>query len=321
MVNRYNNMPKNRITLLILLLLVLCKTATAQLTYERLYVDYDSAWTYKNLKIIPIRFKGFGGSARVYPNVVSLSQAMQEGFVKVSERGTASTENVHWLRINNTSDKSVYIGSGEIILGGRQDRMISKDTILAPSGADQYVPVMCVEEGRWSDKQKKFLYNNYANPTLRKVLDHSKNQVLIWKEILSQLNYAGTQAPTLAYAAHRANKKFTAEQEAYYQYFSEKFKNADSTITGIVCMSGDKVIGCDVFAANNLFYGELLPLLHGYIEEAVTFGRLPVIKDKQVKEYLDNILTDEQRQVDYLKRNGKIFKYRDKVIHITGYAQ
>jgi hypothetical protein len=318
MVNRYNNMPK---TLIIPLFLLLCKTATAQLTYERLYVDYDSAWTYKNLKIIPIRFKGFGGSARVYPNVISLSQALEGGFVKVSERGTASTENVHWLRINNTSDKSVYIGSGEVILGGRQDRMVSKDTILAPSGADQYIPVMCVEEGRWSDKQKKFFYNNYANPTLRKVLDHSKNQVLIWKEILSQLKYAGAQAPTLAYAAHRANKKFTAEQEAYYQYFSEKFKNADSTITGIVCMSGDKVIGCDVFAANNLFYGELLPLLHGYIEEAVMFGQPPVIKDKQVKEYLDNILTDEQRQEAWLKRNGKIFKYRDKVIHITGYAQ
>lgn len=311
-------MPK---TLTILLLLALCKTATAQLTYERLYVDYDSAWTYKNLKIIPIRFKGFGGSARAYPNVVSLNQAIQEGFVKVSERGTASTENVHWLRINNSSDKSVYIGSGEIILGGRQDRMVSKDTIVAPSGGDQYIPVMCVEEGRWSDKQKKFLYNNYANPTLRKVLDQSKNQVLIWKEILSQLNYAGTKTPTLAYAANRADKKFTAEQEAYYQYFAEKFRNADSTITGIVCMSGDKVIGCDVFAANNLFYGELLPLLHGYIEEAITFGRPPLIQDKQVKEYLDNILTDEQRQETYLKKNGKIFKYRDKVIHITGYAQ
>lgn len=318
MANRYNTMPKN---LYMLLFLVLCKTATAQLTYQTLYVDYDSAWTYKNLKIIPIRFKGFAGSARVIPNVVSLNQALQQGWVTVSERGTASTENVHWLRINNNSDRSVYIGSGEMIQGGRQDRMVAKDTVLAPTGRDQYVPVMCVEEGRWSEKQKKFLYNNYANPALRKVLDHSKNQVLIWKEILSQLSYSGIKAPTLAYASQRADKKFTAEQDAYYKYFYEKFKNADSTITGIVCMSGDKIIGCDVFAANNLFYGELLPLLHGYIEEAITFGKTPVIKDQQVKEYLDPILADEDSQEEYLKKNGKIFKYRDKVIHITGFAQ
>ena len=318
MVNRYIHMPKN---CFILLFILLCNTATAQLTYQTLYVDYDSAWTYRNLKIIPIRFKGFAGSARVYPNVLSLSQAMQEGIVKISERGTASTENVHWLRINNSSNKSIYVGSGEVILGGRQDRMVAKDTLLPPSPSDQYIPVMCVEEGRWSEKMKKFAYNNYANPALRKVLDHSKNQVLIWKEILSQLTYSGTPAPTLAYGAHRADKKFAPEQDEYFKYFFEKFKHSDSTITGIVCMSNDKVIGCDVFAANNLFYGELLPLLHGYIEESIVFGRPPVIPDKKVKEYLDNILSDETSQEAWLKKNGKMFKYRDKVIHITGYAQ
>jgi hypothetical protein len=307
--------------LLILFFTLMYKIAPAQLTYANLYVDYDSAWTYKNLKIIPIRPKGFGGSAKVVPGVITLSQALQQGFVKVSERGSASTENVHWLRVKNTSDQSVFIGSGEIILGGRQDRMVAKDTILPPSPNDQYIPVMCVEEGRWSEKEKKFLYNNYANPTLRKVLDQSKNQVLIWKEIASQLNYSGTNSPSLAYAAHRADKKFTPEQDAYFRFFNEKFKNADSSITGIVCISGNKVIGCDIYAGNNLLYGELLPLLHGYIEEAVTFGSSPVIKDEKVKEYLDKVLTDEATQQAYLKKNGKIYKYRDKVVHITGYAQ
>lgn len=119
--------------------------------------------------------------------------------------------------------------------------------------------------------RKKNQYNNYANPSLRKVLDHSKNQVLLWKEIALQLNYSGTNAPSLAYAAHRADKKFTPEQEAYFRFFNEKFKNAGSTVTGIVCMSGDKVIGCDMYAGNNLLYGELSPLVHGYIEEAITF--------------------------------------------------
>ncbi len=89
----------------------------------------------------------------------------------VTERGTTSFENVHWLRFNTHTDKSVYIGGGEIITGGRQDRMIVRDTILNPSDKDQYVPVMCVEEGRWSDKEKKFGYGNYANNGLRKTLE------------------------------------------------------------------------------------------------------------------------------------------------------
>src|SRR5690242_9952462 len=259
--------------LLIVIFLLSGKFLSAQITYNHLQVDYDSAWTYKNLKIIPIRPKGgFGAQTRLlydYADIVSLSQALQRGYVTVSERGTASTENVHWLRINNNSNKKVYIGSGEMIMGGRQDRMVAHDTVLLPNGRDQYIPVMCVEEERWSEKEKKFGYNNYANPMLRQVLDQSKNQVRIWKEISDQLTSSGIKSPSLAYAGRRLDKKFSPQEDDYFKYFYNKFKNSDSTIVGFVAMSGDKVIGCDVFAGTNLFYGELGPLLVGYIEQSI----------------------------------------------------
>ena len=310
-------MPKILLTALCVLIGHLL---SAQLTYQRLQVDYDSAWTYKNLKIIPIRPKGKDGG-RQAPNVITLSQALQSGVVTISERGSASTENVHWLRINNKSKNPVYIGSGEVILGGRQDRMVTKDTVLVPTGSDQYVSVMCVEEGRWSDKEKKFGYYNYAYPQLRKVLDQSKNQVLIWKEIAGMLSYNNIPAPSFAYAARRQDKKFMALEAEYLKFFLEKFKNTDSTVVGFVCMSGDRVIGCDVFEGTKLFYGAVEPLLFGYVEEAITYGQPVTIKNDKVKAYLDNILTDETSQAAYLKKKGKIYKYNDKVIHITGYGQ
>jgi hypothetical protein len=310
-------MPKN---LLIALFLLIYKIVPAQLTYQTLHVDYDSARTYKNLKIIPIRFKG-PGDGRLRPEIVSLNKALQQGLVSVSERGTASTENVHWLRINNNSNKAVFIGSGEVILGGRQDRMVTKDTVLMPSGKDQYIPVMCVEEGRWSDKEKKFDYFNYATPTLRKVLDQSGNQVVIWREILNYLDYNGTTSPTLAFAARRQDKKFAPLMQEYVAYFMDQFKKSDSTITGFVCMSGDRVIGCDIFSGTNLFYDQLQALLPGYIEEAISYGKPVSIKDEKIKTYLDKILTDETSQREYLKKNGKIYKYKEKVIHITGYGE
>ena len=316
---RLKYMPK---ILLSVLLFLTCKLAAAQLTYNTLFVDYDSAKTFKNLKIIPIRFKG-GGNAAAVPRLITLNEAIEKGYVNVSERGSASTENVHWLRINNSSVFPVYIGSGEIILGGRQDRMVSKDTVLTPTGSDQYVPVMCVEEGRWSDKEKKFAYNNYAYPQLRKVLGQSNNQVLIWKEVYSHLDYNGINSSSLAYASRRQDKKFAPVLEEYVQYFKDKFSNSDSTVTGIVCISGDKVIGCDVFGTTRMFYGELIPLLQGYIEEAATYGKPPALSDEKVKEYLDNFLKDETSQENYLeeKKNGKLFKYKEKVVHITAYAQ
>lgn len=310
-------MSKN---LLIALFLFISKVLPAQLTYETLQVDYDSAITFRNLKIIPIRFKG-PGDGRLGPEVVSLNKAIHQGIVTVSERGSASVENVHWLRINNKSNKAIYIGSGEVILGGRQDRMVTKDTILLPTGSDQYVGVMCVEEGRWSNKEKKFAYFNYATPQLRKVLDQSANQVTVWREILRHLEYNEVKSPSVAFASRRQDKKFAPLMQEYYNYFIDQFKRSDSTITGFVCMTGDHIIGCDIYAATNLFYGQLEALLPGYIEEAISYGRPVAIKDEKVKDYLDKILTDEESQKEYLKKNGKIYRYKEKVIHITGYGE
>ena len=288
----------------------------AQLTYEKLFVDYDSAWQYKNLKIIPIRFKGPGDPGF---QIISLSQALQRRLVSITERGTASTENVHWLRINNRSKIPLFIGAGEIIKGGRQDRIVTRDTVMIPNGTDQYFSVMCVEEGRWTEKEKKFIYSNFANPRLRRVIDQSKNQVRIWKEISDQLDTARIHSPTLAYTGLRQDKKHLALLDEYSRVFLEKFKKSDSTITGIVCMSGDEVIGSDVFAGTNLFYEELGPILVGYIENAVLFGKPVIITDKKVKLYMDKILTGETSQEEYLKKNGKIYRYKDKVIHFTSY--
>jgi hypothetical protein len=311
--------------LFILLLFFTVKSTRAQLTYQTLEVDYDSTWEYKNLKIIPIRPKGGGnGHPLRFPQsnkpLISFSQAIKLGYIKVSERGTASTENVHYLRINNRSDTAVFIASGEIITGGRQDRMVTKDTVLVPNGKDQYIDVMCVEEGRWSDKEKKFSYYNYANPSLRKVLDHSRNQLQVWKEILGQLDGSGVKAPTLAYAARKQDKKYVLQEEEYVRFFYDKMIK-DSSITGFVCVSGDKVIGLDVFAGNHLFQEELEPLLRGFIEEAIVRGSIVTAPDPTVKKYLDKVLASEKEQEEYLKKNGKIFRYEQKVYHITGYAE
>jgi len=302
-------------------------SAVAQLTYATLRVDYDSAWQYKNLKIIPIRQKGGGQGGAGAGGIVSLSQAIHQGLVTVSERGTASTENVHWLRINNHSDKSVYVAGGEIIAGGRQDRMITRDTILAPTMKDQYVPVMCVEEGRWSDKEKKFAYSNFANPHLRKVLDSGKNQVLVWKEIERQLTEGHFKNNTLAYLSREGDKKGKKDKKAitpddeYFNFFRDKFMHTDSTIVGFACVSGNKVIGSDIFAGPELFYGQLEPLLHGYIDDAIIFGAPVNLPDPPLKQYMDKLLKDERSQEDFVRKNGKIFRQNGQVIHVNTFLR
>ena len=273
--------------------LLIIQTSAAQITNTTVFVDYDSAWQFKNLKVIPIRGKIPGYPVKIGNSheIISLQQGLKAGLITLSERGTASTENVHWVRLNNKSNKPVFVGSGEILIGGRQDRMITKDTILIPAGKDQYIQVMCVEEGRWSEKEKRFVYGNYANPRLRKVLDQSKNQVRIWREISNQLDSHKINSFTMAYVAPHADKKLALQKEEYFNFFDDKFRNADSTVVGFVCVSGDKIIGSDIFAANNLFYNSLDAMLQGYIEEAISFGRPPAVNDTSVKKYLDQVFS------------------------------
>jgi hypothetical protein len=250
-------------------------------------------------------------------DVVTLSQALNKGFVTVTERGSTSFENVHYLRFNTHSNKSVYISGGEIISGGRQDRMIVRDTILHPSEKDQYVPVMCVEEGRWSEKEKKFGYGNYANTDLRKVLDSTHNQVLIWREVDRQLQASGFKNNSLAYLSRYQDKKYIAASDEYYRFFRDKLARTDSNVVGFVAISGDKVIGSDVYNSTDLFYNQADPLLHGYIDEAMTSGAPVTLKDPPVHRYMDKLLKDEASQEAFVKGNGAIFREAGVVVHVN----
>jgi hypothetical protein len=300
------------------LCILLCRLLQAQeITYDNVYVDYDSAVEFKNLRIIPIRPKnGFGNGA---PRVISLSQAMKQGLATITERGSASTENVHYLRINNHSDQTIFISSGEVVSGGRQDRIIAQDTLLEPNGRDQYVSAMCVEELRWSEKERKFTYENFANPSLRKVLDESKNQVLIWREITKQLDENKIASKSSAYLSRIADKKMMQLNDEYYNFFKEKFKNTDSSIVGFVCMSGDKVIGSDIYASRDMFYNQLDPLLKGYCDQAVYMGKPVTISRDDEKIYMDKLLADRISQEAFIKENGKIFRQHGQVIHINSF--
>ncbi|MHA4845163.1 ARPP-1 family domain-containing protein [Flavitalea antarctica] len=304
-----------RLCLVLFALLSMCR-GMAQLTYNELFVDYDSSVEYKNLKVIPIRKKPGAGTDKP---LLSFGKAVQSGKIIVSERGTASTENVHWLRVNNNSGQPVFVASGEIVLGGRQDRMVTKDTILQSSKADQYIPVMCVEEGRWSDKEKKFTYAAFANPKLRRVLDQSKNQVLVWKEIYAQLDSSNINSPTLAYAAKRIDKKHILFSDEYLRYFSKNLNAGDTGIVGFVCMTGDKIIGSDIYNDPALFRDQFEHLLSGYIEQAINYGSQNRVTDEAVRKYLDQFLKDEESQGTFLRKNGKIFRNNGRVFHITSY--
>src|SRR6202044_806732 len=63
---------------------------------------------------------------------------------------------VNRLVLINNSKRPLLLLAGEIVTGGKQDRIIAKDRIV-PVGAEPIdLSVFCVEHGRWTESSDKF---------------------------------------------------------------------------------------------------------------------------------------------------------------------
>jgi hypothetical protein len=122
---------------------------------------------------------------------------------------------------------------------------------------------------------------------------------------------------SIAYESRWLDKKYVLKGQEYINYFMDKFRHSDSTIVGFIAVSGDKVIGSDVFDGTYLFYHQLEPLLWGYVDEAIGSGTPVTLKDAAIRRYADKLLKDEKSQQDFVKGNGKIFRMNGRVVHVN----
>jgi len=300
--------------------LLICNTVNAQsdFTFPSLVVEYDSAIVFRHLKIIPIkRLEKADDSSVVNPSSISLKTGMGKGTVQIRERGNYMIDNINILVIENKSGKDLVIKSGEIVMGGRQDRVFAKDTILR-SGKQHIVPVYCIEEARWSSAEKKFTYRGTTGSGLQNIIDTAKNQTKVWDEIrrlLKQNNQSGSSS----YAVLLGNKKITDTSNFYIQYFLQQLRMKDSSIVGIIASTGNKVLGADVFISTSLFYQTLPALLEKYCAEAILSGTTASKNHEDERLYANELLLP-QTQAMFLSKKGKRFFYAALLVQITGYG-
>lgn len=81
-------------------------------------------------------------------------------------------------------------------------------------------------------------------------------------------------------------------------------------IIGVIALSGDKIIRCDIFATHDLFKNSYLGLLHSYITETITNGSKLTLTKAQVSKYYDEFMKVEAEQGKKLK--GNVFRHKNK---------
>ena len=150
------------------------------------------------------------------------------------------------------------------------------------------------------------------------MVEKEKDQQKVWSKV-EEINTANkTTTATKTYTALTNSGDFTKKVAAYRQFFINKMA-AEKDVIGVVVVSGDKVLGCDMFATADLFTRNFDNLLHSYATEAILKGKPVSITAGKVKNYMDKILSNEKQQTSTLKEKGNSFVEKGKKLRVSSF--
>src|ERR1051326_12078 len=254
-------------------------------------------FTYKNLRLFPIYAnETFMDANKNIGKYIPLQKALEQKKISITETGSnthdgefSSGAQVNTLYIQNTSSDTIFLMAGEIVKGGQQDRVLAQDMIIPPKSGKQDLSVFCVEHGRWSytneamKEGKKFYgYSNITSNDIRKTAIVNKNQQEVWNKVADVTAKNKAESETGTYTALDTSKKYNNELKGYTDYFKSALKTQGNVI-GVVACTGNKVIGCDMFATPAMLNEHLDGLLKSYSTEAMTNGSAAKTDYKQVR--------------------------------------
>lgn len=241
------------------------------------------------------------GEDRVKAGVaLTLHEALAQKKIHIYE-----TETVHQLAVENICpDAEIFIQSGDIVKGGKQDRTIGIDILLPPQSGRILVPSMCVEEERWGQRGQEpagsFSLSTERLPSreLRLALAaaagrHSKEiQKQVWSHIGDLQKQLGGALKVEVRARESGtslqltleNARVKASIEKYQQHFQRLVEEKKDAIGYVFAING-KIVGAEVYGSHALFKKLWPGLLKANAVEAVADVQLlhkPVTADSVI---------------------------------------
>ena len=153
--------------------------------------------THGDLTIFPVV------SAKVHDtsDFITLDEGIRSGEVVVTEAGNLHSTmrrrppyvpvrpsggaEVNRLVLVNNSKHPLILLAGEVVTGGKQDRVVGKDRIVPAESDPVDLSVFCVEHGRWTETSTKF--DTHASvmlqPSVRMKAMADQDQQKVWDEV------------------------------------------------------------------------------------------------------------------------------------------
>ena len=222
------------------------------------------------------------------------------------KRRTAASrgDQVNTLVLVNNSDRPLLLLAGEIVTGGKQDRVIAKDRIV-PAGSEPInLGVFCIEPGRWTEDTATFgasakapSHSLMVQPSVREKAMASKDQHEVWNSVNGTIDQmAAVTAPgptgipwngpppgprsnlgTTSYARAMQNTSVSAKvDEAAAPVMKSREKLLEQLrqehAVGVVVAVRGEIVWADIFSDSDLLARYWTKLIRSYAAESLLNG-------------------------------------------------
>jgi len=219
---------------------------------------------YRNLTIFPLAF----AKGRDKKSIITLDEAFRKDYIKIMEKESGD---VNTVILVNTSKYYVFLLSGEIITGCKQDRMVSEDCLIPPHSGKIHLKVYCTEHGRWTAQSHKFSTGGMTiNPKMRQAAKASRDQGEVWAQVEEKRSEVGANAsPTSRYMDILEDKTVAKELKPYIDKFSNIPDVRGWNTVGVLAAVGDEIMVVDLFTNHKLFKKLWKKLIKSYALDAI----------------------------------------------------
>lgn len=213
-----------------------------------------------NVVVVPVRGKNPIGPDSEY---LTLAEAKKLGIVEISE---LPSEEVPWLMVRNDGDRPLMLLGGELLLGGKQDRVVAKDTIVPP-GKTVRVPVYCVNHGRWSTQYGKFEGAGMVVPQNVRERATFGDQEEVWREVAKYNAAAGASPAETSVKAGLADRKVQTRMDRGLDPLRKALDRDDRAVGAVFLVNG-RIVSLELFGDPALFKAHRESLLRGFLADA-----------------------------------------------------
>lgn len=273
--------------------------------------------SYENITLFPVA----SSSGRDTSDFLTLEEGLSSGQVIVREHGSDGLVRsrggtpaipdesrgaaVNQLVLVNRSKRPLLLLAGELVSGGKQDRIIAKDRIVAPESEPLPLNVFCVEHGRWSSGSQFNAAKTIVHPSVREQAALKQSQTEVWASVMAGSTASRTaaapaarmemadisravesEAPTQSYTKIYEGRRVGGSIDSFVEEVERRFRRETAglkgeRVVGVVVAYGGEVAWSDIFASGELFDHYRTKLLRSYAVEALARPTLKEIASRE----------------------------------------